>query len=177
MIIFGIFFYLNTKKETAKKNEDFLNYQKGNTLKTRNENLPLAINEIPTINPTKGGGVDINSTEIINSKAEIFKITNKLPFNKKIKTSSGLDVEIMIPSQKLQDNDYYLTVYVFGINYKVANDARDYLKQRNGFLEGAKEVFSFLKQNNISNNEIIIKWGDKKYIRDKAENWIKEDLN
>ena len=69
-----------------------------------------------------------------------------------------------------------MTVYIFGINYEVENDSRDYLIQKVSFQEGAKEVFSFLKQNNIDVTNLIVRWGDRKKIRDKAENWLLESV-
>ncbi len=181
MMLLILFFSINTKKINVANNEESQsesNVKKDYLAEQRNKNanLPMPIKNIPTLSVSEGKGVDIASDEVVSSKTEISKLSEKLPFNKKITTSKGLSIEIMIPEQKLQDNDFSLTVYIFGINYEVENDSRDYLIQKVSFQEGAKEVFSFLKQNNIDVTNLIVRWGDRKKIRDKAENWLLESV-
>lgn len=137
----------------------------------RPENLPVEIKAIPTLAPSEGQGLDLQSEPIIESVNELAKIKGKLPYIKTINSGSKI-VEIVIPERKYQDNDYTVLVNMSGIDFRVASDSNDYFDNRKAFILAAEDVFAWLKQNNVDIKKIIIKWGDRTFMNDKANTWL-----
>lgn len=137
----------------------------------RPENLPVEIKTIPTLAPSEGKGLDLQSEPVIESVGELSKIKGKLPYIKTINSGSKT-VEIVIPERKYQDNDYTLLVNLSGIDFRVASDSNDYFDNRKAFIQAAEDVFSWLKQNDVDIKKIIIKWGDRTFMNDKANTWL-----
>jgi hypothetical protein len=137
----------------------------------RPENLPVELKTIPTLAPNEGKGLDLQSDPIKESVSEIAKIKDKLPYIKTI-NSGNKTVEIVIPERKYQDNDYTLLVNLSGIDFRVVSDGNDYFDNRKAFISSAEDIFNWLKQNNVDVKKIIIKWGDRTFMNDKANTWL-----
>ena len=130
------------------------------------------LNTVPTLNPADGYGLNIESPEVKNSINEINKIVDYLPYKKPI-SSNGLDVEILIPSYELIENEWTLTVYIFGVNYQIEPEDPQYKANKQAFVTAAQDVFYFLKSKNIATENLIIQWGDRAFIQDISEEWLR----
>ena len=135
--------------------------------------IPPVIKQAPTIPPAQGGGIDENSSFIQSSVSEIQKVYASLPYSRDFTSSSGVQVSILIPNQTLQTNKWTLKAQVFGINYNTSPDQQDYKSMQTSFIEAADQVFAWVRQNGADPEKIVFVWGDKKYIQDQAENWLK----
>lgn len=134
--------------------------------------IPPSTNNLPTYAPEKGRGIDLEAPLIKNSTREIQKLYKFLPLNREVRLSTGLTVSIIIPAQNLQSNPWTLTVQIFGIDYEVPQSDSRYLLMRNSFQEATRVVFNWMKNNNANLQDIIISWGDRKFIQDRAEEWV-----
>ncbi|PIZ62583.1 hypothetical protein COY16_03855 [Candidatus Roizmanbacteria bacterium CG_4_10_14_0_2_um_filter_39_13] len=132
----------------------------------------LTIDQIPRLNEDTGGGLDINSPEIQNSIVQVNNLKAHMPFQSIFTTSQGIEIEIFIPPADLQENDWTMTAHIFGIDYQVPKDSKDYQKMRLSFLEGAREVTDFVKEHGGEPQKLIIKWGDRYFIQDRAQEWL-----
>lgn len=129
-------------------------------------------NNLPTYVPEQGRGVNLKAPLIKNSTREIEKLYRYLPLNQEVKLSTGLTVSIVIPAKSLQSNPWTLTVQIFGIDYEVPQSDPNYLLMKNSFQEATNIVFNWMKKNNANLQNIIINWGDRKFIQDRAEEWL-----
>lgn len=132
-----------------------------------------SIRNVPTLNPTEGIGLDLNSDEIKNSIAQIEKIKDKLPYKKTFTSTTGLKVDIFIPSYELLENQWTLTVNTLGIDFEITDESPDYEKTKTAFLEAARDIFFWLKNNDVNTEQIIIRWGDRAFIQTRAEEWLR----
>ncbi len=132
-----------------------------------------SIHRVPTLNPREGMGLDLNSNEIKNSIAQIEKIKDKLPYKKTFTSTTGLKVDIFIPSYELIENPWTLSVNTFGIDFEITNESPDYEKTKIAFLEAARDIFFWLKNNGVNTEQIIIQWGDRAFIQTRAEEWLR----
>lgn len=134
--------------------------------------IPPSTNNLPTYAPEKGRGVDLEAPLIKNSTREIQKLYRLLPLNQEVRLSTGLTVSIVIPAQDLQSNPWTLTVQIFGIDYEVSQSDSSYPLMKSSFQEATRVVFNWIKNNNANLQNIIISWGDRKFIQDRAEEWV-----
>lgn len=132
-----------------------------------------SIRIVPTLNPADGQGLNLESEEVKNSIAQIEKIKSKLPYKKTFTTTSGINVDILIPSYELLENPWTLTVHVFKLDYEILEDNPEYQKNRQAFLEAARDVFFWLKNNGVKTEQIIIQWGDREFIQTRSEEWLR----
>src|SRR3989344_2585483 len=79
----------------------------------------LSVQNVPTLNPTEGMGLDLDSPQIKNSIAQIEKIKTKLPYKKIFTSTNKIEVEILIPPYELLDNRWSLDVQIFNIDYAI----------------------------------------------------------
>lgn len=135
---------------------------------------PPAVNDVPTLAPQQGGGIDLNSSVIQASSTEIKKITSYLPYEQDAVLSTGESVSILIPAADLQENTWTMNAQIFGINYNTSPDQPDYEVTKTSFKEAVGILFSWIRQQGANPDKIIFIWGDKKYIQDQAEAWLKE---
>ena len=77
-----------------------------------------------------------------------------------------------IPAKDLQENTWSLTVQVFGIDYQVPENSQDYQIMKASFREAANAVFEWMKSNGVNPQKTIIRWGDKAFIKQQAEEWL-----
>lgn len=134
--------------------------------------IPPSTNNLPTYAPEKGRGVDLEAPLIKNSTREIQKLYRLLPFNREVRLSTGLTVSIVIPAQDLQSNPWTLMVQIFGIDYEVPQSDPSYPLMKSSFQEATRVVFNWIKNNNANLQDIIISWGDRQFIQDRAEEWV-----
>ena len=133
----------------------------------------LSIHNVLTLNPTEGMGLDLNSPEIKNSIAQIEKIKDKLPYKKSFTSTRGLEVDVLIPSYDILINKWTLNVEVFLLDYAISESSPEYEKNKQAFLEAARDVFYWLKSNGVNTEQIIIQWGDREFIQTRAEEWLR----
>ena len=131
---------------------------------------PIKMDTVPFT--ADGSKTDLNSETIKNSQAEINKLESGLPFQKDIVTASGKSLSILVPSQKNQYNPWTLSVNISGVNYQIGQTDPQYTLRRQDFLEATEVVFTWMKSLKADPNKIIITWGDKEYIQNKAEEWL-----
>jgi|SRR3989344_3026143 len=132
-----------------------------------------SIRNVPTLNPTKGLGLDLDSNEIKNSIAQIEKIKTKLPYKKSFTSAGGINVDILIPSYELLVNPWTLTVQIMPLDYEISENDPDYEKTKAAFLEAARDVFFWLKNNGVNTEQIIIQWGDREFEQTRSEEWLR----
>lgn len=125
--------------------------------------------------PKKEGTQAINTNEPIvqSSESEVQKISAYIPYITEITTPGGTNLSIVIPEKSLQTDPWKLTVQIFGINYNVLPEEPDYQKERSAFIFGANHVFAWMREKNVDPEKVIIKWGDRAFIQQKAEEWLK----
>ena len=134
---------------------------------------PQSIKNAPTYAPEKGQGIDLESEIIQSSTAEVEKLYPYLPYIVDYQLSTGLTVSVVIPDKDLQENPWTLTAQIFGIDYQAPQDSQDYELMKNSFREAAATVLDWIKSKGVDNNKIIIRWGDKALIKERAEEWLR----
>src|SRR3989338_4233677 len=134
--------------------------------------VPQSIKNAPTYAPEKGQGIDLESEIIETSTAEVEKLYPYLPYIVDYQLSTGLTVSIVIPGKDLQENPWTLTAQIFGIDYQVPQDSQDYELMKNSFREAAASVLDWVKAKDVDTQKLIIRWGDKTLIKERAEEWL-----
>ena len=134
--------------------------------------IPKSIEQVPTIPYSKGGGIDTNNVIVKESKENIKKLVSALPYKKNIKTSNGLNVEVLIPSADLQQNPWTFTASVYGIDYQVEKNTPEYILMRTAFREGAADILSFVRKQGVDPEKIIFQWGDRVFVEERAQEWL-----
>ncbi|CAN5170849.1 hypothetical protein BH09PAT2_BH09PAT2_00310 [soil metagenome] len=171
LVLILIYYYYIAKKNTSTSSPEIsiTPTKTPNTINIVSKNLEDA----PKLAPEKGGGLDISSNVLKESALNIEKIISKLPYNKNLTSNEGVNIEILIPNSKYQENRWTLLVNIFGIDYEVPAGTPEYVAMRNAFREGAADVFAFIKDSGADPEKIIIKWGDRSIVEDRAIEWVK----
>lgn len=143
-------------------------------LPTKKEVIPPDIRVAPTIPPQRGGGIDVSSSPVSTSISEINKLEPFLPLKLDRPLATGISVLIVIPTSDLQSNPWTLSVNISDINFQSTPEQNDYELMKNSFKEASSYVFTWITSKGVDPSKIYIKWGDKAYIQDKAEEWLKE---
>jgi hypothetical protein len=166
-----------------------LNKNNSNTLNPDTTNVPLTggptitrvplnnlktIEKVPTLPPSKGQGIDINSKEVNTSTSAIETLSKSLPYNKKFTSSQGIPVEILIPPPTLLENEWTLTIQIFGIDYQIPESDPQYDAMKNSFLDAASDVFRFIQSNGVDPNNLIVQWGDREFIQQRSAEWLQQ---
>lgn len=139
----------------------------------RRVNTP-SLETIPTSAPDKGGGVDLESTLVQKSLAAITKLAPNIPYQKDVTLSTGLPVTILIPEKSLQSNEWTLTAQIFGIDYEVTKASSNYETMKSSFQEAAGMVFAWMESNGVNPDDVLIQWGDRAFIQEAAEGFLKK---
>ena len=63
---------------------------------------------------------------------------------------------------------------IFGIDYQSPENTTDYAIAKSTFLEAANKVFAWMESKGADPNKIIISWGDRQFIQERAEKWLSE---
>lgn len=123
----------------------------------------------------EGYGPRIDSPLIKSAIKEKKNLIPFLPFDKKSMLSTGVEVSIVVPSEKYQHNAWTTTIQIFGIDYDISvDDDPDYERTKESFLEASRIVFDWMKSHGVDHNQMIINWGDKAFIQERAEQWLGE---
>ncbi len=126
------------------------------------------------ISSEEGYGPRIDSPLIQNAIKEKKKGARFFPFEKHILLSTGVEVSIVVPSEKYQHNEWTTTVQIFGIDYDLPVDDPEYERVKNSFLEASGIVFDWMKSHGVDHKRMIINWGDKAFIQERSEQWLGE---
>ncbi len=137
-----------------------------------NNNSFKSIANAPTLPPSRGQGVDVESETVQNSKSEIEKIKKSLPYIKTI-TVNGEQVTIRIPEASLQDYSWSLLVYLPDFDFQAPTETPFYLTSKNTFRAAAAEVYKWIRSQGADPQKIIIKWGDTAFMQERAQEWLK----
>ena len=166
--------------EVTEENKNTVNITKGvsqlipTTVLVKNFDFHYgkAVTTIPTLAPQEGEGVDVNSPIVQSSISEIEKIKVKLPYKKTIRTDDGKEIDIVIPSQDIMDNNWTLLVNVNNIDFQIDESDKDYDATKTAFLIGAQDVYYWLKSQGVNTEKIIIQWGDRATAQSRATAWL-----
>lgn len=134
---------------------------------------PKPVQTLPTIPFSQGGGVDTKAQTVEESTQEVAKLYPYLPYSTALELSTGVSVSIQIPEKALQNQPWTLTVQVFGINYQTSPEQEDYDLMKRSFREAATGVFAWIKSHEADPSKMYIVWGDRSYIQNIAEEWLK----
>lgn len=130
------------------------------------------ITSLPRISDANGGGIDESHTIVQTSKQSLEALSPHLPYSKILTSSDGLVIEVVIPAQELVSNDWTLLAQIFGIDYQISPEDPSYELMRRAFLTGAQDVREFLEMYEISPTSIIIQWGDRTHMMERANEWL-----
>ncbi|MBP9691540.1 hypothetical protein KBD81_05685 [Candidatus Woesebacteria bacterium] len=134
----------------------------------------IRVQDLPKRPASEGGGVDTNTEMVQSSIASLKALALFLPYEKSLESSDGIRIEVVIPPQEFVSNEWTLLAQIFGPDYQVALDDPVYDLEKRAFLLGAREVFSFIEAHNIEPSRVIIQWGDRAIIQDRALLWLAE---
>ncbi len=133
---------------------------------------PKNIKEVPTLPYSQGGGIDTSDPIVRESAKNIQQLQEALPYSKTLRTSNGLDIEILIPPPDLQENRWTFTANVYGIDYEVEDGSPEYVLMKTAFREGAAHIFNYVRQQGVEPEKLIFKWGGRVFIEERAEEWL-----
>lgn len=134
---------------------------------------PQSLQTIPTLSEEQGGGVNLQSPEVVRSLAAINTLSPFMPFKKEITASTGLPITILVPGINLQSNPWTLTVLIEGIDYNVGPTESNYTFMKSSFREAAAIVFAWMQEHGVNPNNVLIQWGDRAFVQESAENFLK----
>lgn len=132
------------------------------------------IEEVTDSTTQSNKGIDTKSEVVKESTKEIDNLSTHLPYTKEVQLSDGRTVEIVIPSMSIADNEWTLLVQVFGIDYEIPVGSTEYELEKQAFLEGVTYVKQFFTENNIDSSKIIIVWGDREFMHNRAQMWLEQ---
>lgn len=140
----------------------------------RPEYFPPKQADLPYIPQERGGGIDVRSTAVRASTAEIRKLLPELPYQQTKTLTTGQEVEILIPAQNLQYNAWTLSVQIFNLDYQIPETDPDYNLVKASFIEAANLVFDWMVSQGADPDKMIIVWGDRAFIQERAELWLSQ---
>lgn len=136
-------------------------------------NAPESTLLLPTNPPETGGGVNTSAPTVEASTTEIRKIYPLLPYTQQLTLSTGLMVDVFVSDTNMNSRPWVLPISIAGIDYNAPEGTPEYTIARASFREAALETLDWLQQHDVDTNRIFINWGDKAYIQDRAEEWLK----
>lgn len=137
--------------------------------------VPKDIQTAPTYPPEKGAGIDMSARVVATSIQEIEKLSPYIPYEKEVVLPNGQTLSVLIPPKNLQNNPWTLTVQIFGIDYNTSPTQKGYSSTKEAFRQAAGEVFTWMKEHDVNPRNIYISWGEKAYMQDQAEKWLKNN--
>lgn len=135
---------------------------------------PILTTELPFNPPEQGGGIDLKANIVQESQNQIAKLLPFLPYESDFKADDGQKFTILIPGAEYQKTSWVLDVQIFGVDYQVDENDPDYTAQKEYFLSAASSIFDWIKTKGGNPEKIIINWGDKHFIRERAEKWLNQ---
>lgn len=164
------------KKNSGINTRNFITITPNEIIATPKIKVPKsrAITAVPTLPRDKGGGINTKSKIAKESIDEINKLQPYLPYNEDFLTSNGLKISILIPAKELQANDWTLTVNIFGINYQTEKNSEEYFIMKRSFREAVAKLAEWVNVRGASYDKIIVSWGDRAFMQERAEEWLKD---
>lgn len=138
------------------------------------EEKTQSINTLPQLPEEMIGGVDTTSPQVQSSIKSIRKISPFLPYSHIFTTKNKIKIEVFLPESKYMENEWTLSANVFGIDYMIPENHPQYATMKEAFKEGALDVISFLENHDVDPTKVYIQWGDRRFIQDRADRWIRE---
>lgn len=135
---------------------------------------PIQAKNLPTIPPTQGGGIDINANATIASATEISKLVSQLPRTESYQAVAGGTYTVTIPRPTQYNNTWSLFIDVSPIDFMVPLNDPDYSVQKAAFLQGADLALNWMRGQGADTSKIAIVWGPKKFMQDRAVEWLKK---
>ncbi len=136
-------------------------------------NVPESTLLLPTNPPEVGGGINTSAPTVEMSTAEIRKVYPLLPYTQQLTLSTGLPVEVFVSDTNMNSRPWVLPVFIAGVDYNAPEGTSEYTLARASFREAALEILDWLQLHDVDTNKIFINWGDRAYIQDRAEEWLK----
>lgn len=136
-------------------------------------NAPESTLLLPTNPPEAGGGVNTSALTVEVSTAEIRKVYPLLPYSQQLTLSTGLTVDVFVSDTNMNSRPWVLPVFIIGVDYNAPEGTAEYTFARASFREAALETLDWLQQQDVDTSKIFINWGDRAYIQDRAEEWLK----
>lgn len=118
------------------------------------------------------GRIDTTSLSIQGSTQELSKIEPFLNYQKEIILPNGNFIDIVISKRGLQETPWILPVSISGIKFQLPINDPNYSQEQQSFREASKELFEWLESHDVDVKKIYIRWGDKAYIQQRAEEWL-----
>lgn len=135
---------------------------------------PILTQEVPLKPEDQGGGVDLESSLVTESQTEVKKLLPSLPYRNSFLAPSGKTISILIPGIQFQTTPWLIDAQIFDVDYSVTEGDPDYNTQKDLFLTAAGNIFEWMKAHGIDPEKLIINWGDRVYIQERAEKWLSE---
>ena len=129
-------------------------------------------NLLPTYQPEKGRGVDLENPIVASSIREIQKLNPYLPYMYSFKTLANTEVSLVIPEADSQTNSWTLTINVFGLDYTLQKNDKDYNTMKESFNETVLYVKKWIEERGVDYTKILINWGEQEYIQNKSQEWL-----
>ncbi len=132
------------------------------------------IETTPVLTEITTPGISLLTQSDSTKALEIKKtLLPKLPiYIYSFQTSVGITTDIAISSY-LNDTEETVRIEIFGLNYVYDQNDPQTNPNMIAFKESFEKVKEIFAENNVNINELHISLGNKKYIRDIAETWIK----
>ena len=124
-----------------------------------------------TEQPLTDGKFDEAATVSQDSKAQLAKIKDKLPYRKSILSSTGDQITV---STHHQGDEFTLYVEMFPIEFQSSYEDPNLPRNVLNFREGATFLYNWLKENDVDPSKIFISWGSKAYTQETARQWLNE---
>jgi len=131
------------------------------------------IDVIPTFAPGKGMGVDTTAPPVKASTDAVRQLMPYFPLEHVVTAGDGTRITVLIPGKESQNTAWTLTVNVYGVDFGVPASDPAFATEREHFRETASWVFSWLTGKGVDPTTVIISWGDRAYIQDRAEEWLR----
>lgn len=175
VIIFSFVASLFTNRTTPTATPSPLPFVQLPERRTLFNQLPQEASKAPQLIADQGEGIDMTSAPIQTAISEIKKLQPYLPYHANLTLSNGAQVTVIISPETFQTNPWTLPVQIYGINFQSTPSQSDYHLTKNAFRETAQQIFAWLQTKGVDSNKIYISWGEKAFIQDQAERWLRED--
>jgi hypothetical protein len=125
----------------------------------------------PSLN--SAGQVDATSKKVTDAISNKTKLAGSLPiYIANFKTSNGLKTSLNIYTIP-GDPDYLIHVEIYGIDFENQNISKEENPNVTAFIESFQEIKRQLKGKGVDIHNIFFIFGQKVYIQQTAELWIK----
>lgn len=137
---------------------------------------PSALPSFVITPPKKTGGeqIDESSQKVAESQIEIDKFRKSLPLTSTITTSTGQAIDVVVDSPTFANSPWLLDAYFSGVDFRIPANSSGYAQAKLSFKEAVAFVSNWIRSQGADPNKIIISWGDRAYIQERGDLWLKE---